>query len=690
MMSESIQIKKTACAICSTCCPINAYVKDNKMISVEGNREFVGHEGKICAKGAAATQFLYHKERVLYPMKRIGERGSGEFQRISWEEAYTLVQERLNNIKKVYGGKSVVFYSGHPKWYRPAYLRLSNGFGTPNYCSESSVCYQAVVLAWKLLFGNHLCSADIKNAKTVLVWSSNPYYSNTPKSGWIRNAKENGTKLIVIDPRKSETAQKADIHLQLKPGTDGALALAIAHIIIKEGWYDIEFIEKYVEGFEEFKKHVEAFTPKWAEKITGVLEGQIYKVAKLYALHKPSAIYTSASPVVHNINGVQNYRAIFSLIALTGNYDIPGGNRVVPNPKAVMEEYEKVKRNDKEEGIGEDDFPVWFDLPCQEVQGVKLSDYILEEKPYQIQGIVAMGMNHRMWPQPQKMLEALRKVDFFVDVDMFMTDTAKYADLILPACTSFEREEVYVKGEYCYLSNKVVEPLGESKNDIQIIMELAKYLGVEDEILDLGYEKYMDYLLKPTGITVAMLRKNPNGMKAKYVVQPTNKSYEETGFDTKSGKIELYSSVLEKYQDRIGYAPLPRYYVFEEIFPIEKEKYPYLLNTGSRKPHLFHSRVYRLSWLKNIENNSVIEMHPLDGERLNVVEKEIVWLVTPVGRIKVSVHLNGIGLPGVIHMYHGNKETDINEVIDKNYLDPISGFPGYKSYFCRIEKVKEK
>ena len=152
MMSESIQIKKTACAICSTCCPINAYVKDNKMISVEGNREFVGHEGKICAKGAAATQFLYHKERVLYPMKRIGERGSGEFQRISWEEAYTLVQERLNNIKKVYGGKSVVFYSGHPKWYRPAYLRLSNGFGTPNYCSESSVCYQAVVLAWKLLF----------------------------------------------------------------------------------------------------------------------------------------------------------------------------------------------------------------------------------------------------------------------------------------------------------------------------------------------------------------------------------------------------------------------------------------------------------------------------------------------------------------------------------------------------------
>jgi anaerobic selenocysteine-containing dehydrogenase len=686
-IAEDIQIKKTACAICSTCCPVDAFVKDGKMLSVEGSMDAPGCNGTICAKGAAAPQFVYNKERLLYPMKRIGERGSGEFERITWEEAYQMIREKLLGIKENYGARSTVFYTGYPKWYRPAFLRLSNGYGSPNYCSESSVCYQAVVLAWRIMYGNDLAYPDLRNARTVLFWSANMYYSNAPKSDVIRNLKKQGKKLIVVDPRKSPTALDADIHLQLLPGTDGALALSMAHVIIEEGLYDREFVEQYTYGFEEYRDYVKAFTPERGEQITGVPAEQIREAARMYAENTPSAIQTSASPVVHNINGVQNYRAIFSLIALTGNYDVAGGNRVKSFASVPMNEYDQIRRYDGEEAIGEKECPVWYELPCEEAQATRLADHILQEDPYPIHAVLSFGMNHRMWPQPKWMTEALKKLDFFVDADIFLTDTGRYADLLLPVCSSFERDEVYTKGKTCYLAEKAIEPLGESKNDIEIIMELAKCLDIQDEVLQKDYEDYMDYLIEPSGVHIDELRGNRQGIQAKNIREPLEKTYLNHPFATKSGKIELYSLLLEPYADRHGYDPLPVYHDYREEHKEEMEQYPLILNTGSRKPHLFHARMYRSSWIRQLEDLPMVEIHPQDGERYGIEDGDEILLKTPVGETMGRAFYNVSGLPGVVHTYHGNREADVNDLISLEYLDPISGFPGYKSYYCRIEKV---
>lgn len=686
-MSET-KVVKTSCSTCGPCCQVDAYVRDGKLISVEGSRNTPQQSGSLCAKGAAALQYVYNKERILYPMKRIGKKGEGKFERITWEEAYDMIVENLLRIREEYGAKSTVFYVGYPKWFRPALLRLSNAYGSPNFCTESSTCFQAAALAWRSVYGNEICPADLQNAKTILMWSSNLYHSNTPMSRMYQGLKKRGVKVINVDPRHTVTAHEADIHLQLIPGTDGALALSMANVIIDENLYDREFVEKYVYGFEEYKEYVKQFPPERAEKITGVPAEKIILAARTFASNGPAGIMFSASPVVHNINGVQNYRAVFMLSALTGNYDVEGGNRSQPGPFSPANEFHKVRRLDTEEAIGQQDFPVWFDLSCDEAQCTKLADYILEEKPYPIKAVFGMGLNHRMWPQPSYLLEALAKLDFYVDVDIFMSESAKVADLILPACTSYEREEVHVlRGGRFFFSNRAIEPLGESKNDIEIIMEVLKRMGLHDEVLERGYEGYMQYILEPSGLTLEELKAHPEGMNGRNIFMPKTKTYEEQSFHTPSGKIEFCSQVLEKYKDSHGYSGLPEYKDYREISNIDQEKYPMILNTGSRKPQFFHARVYRMPWLAGLEEEPLVEIHPEDGQKYGIDNGSLVKVISPAGEVTGVAAYHVGGQPGTVHLYHGSAKGDANELIDKDYVDPISGFPGYKSYFCRLENV---
>lgn len=679
---DKTEVKKVYCGICSPCCPIDAYVKEGKIVSVEG------HNGGLCAKGAASKQYVYNKDRILYPMKRVGEKGSGKFERITWEEAFALISEKLLGIREKYGAKSTIFYAGYPKWYRPALLRLSNAYGSPNFCTESSTCFQAANIAWKSIYGNNICFPDMQNAKTVLFWTSNLYHSNTPMSPMYQNLKKKGVKIIVVDPRKTSTTCEADIHLRILPGTDGALALGMANVILSENLYDKEFVEKYVYGFEEYRDYVKEFTPERVSKITGEDSEKIIQAARMYATNGPAGIMFSACTVVHHINGVQNYRAVQILPALTGNYDIKGGNTVMSGPAAPCNEFGKVKRFDLEEAIGEKDFPVWFDLPCNEAQCTRIADYILREDPYPIKGFVGFGFNRRMWPQPDYLQEAMSKLEFFVNVDIFMSDSCDMADVVLPACTSFEREEIRtLKGGRFAVSQKAIEPLGESKNDIEIIIQMLRSMGLQDEVLENGYENYMNYIIEPSGLTLEELRQHPEGLPSKVLRYPEEKSYIQHGFQTPSGKVEFCSQVLEKYRDTYGYKGIPEYKDFREYSEVDQEEYPLILNTGSRKPHRFHSRVYRIPWLADLEKEPFIELHPSDAKTYHLQEGEEVIVKSPVGEMKGILVLSKNNYPGIVHVYHGNAKGEANELISKDYLDPISGFPGYKSYFCKIEKI---
>lgn len=696
---SGIQIKKTICSICNpdSHCGIDAYVKDKKLIKVEGTASNPHSAGILCAKGAAQRQYVYNKERLLYPMKRVGKRGSGEFERISWEEAYETIADKLNRYKACDSAESVCFFSGFAKWYRVGLARLAAAFGTPNYATESSTCFRATQLSWKLVFGAGT-QPDFQNAGLMVIWSKNPAYSQFYQSRLIFDRLEQGMKLIVVDPRNTPMTEKADLHLKLRPGTDGALALAIAHVMIKEQIYDREFVEGYTWGFEEYKAYVAEFTPERGEQLTGVPREQIIEAARMYAFVKPAAMMVSASPVVHHVNGIQNYRAVMMLVGLTGNFDVKGGNVVTPYGYCYSSSFVKTnerafegERFDKKRGIGEEEFPVWFRLVRDEVQAVRIPDYVLKKKPYPLKAIVGFGLNHRMWPDSGYMRRALEEIEFFVNTELFMTPTCRYADLLLPACSSMERSEIKVYNEnYVICSEQAIEPLGESKNDMQIILDLAKALKLDDEMLSMSYEECMDFLLKPAGVSLDELKKHPGGMYAPIIQPHKERAYQTEGFHTPSKKMEFCSMVLKDYPEREGYDPLPVYRTFYQVYPhLSPSDYPFILSSGCRKPQLVHTRCYRMPWLTSLEDTALADIHPEDAQRLLLEQGEEILISTPKGSLTARANITRIGQKGVVFFYHGDPERDPNELMDKDYLDPISGFPGYKSFVCGVKKKEE-
>ncbi len=701
--STGVTIKKTICTICDplTQCGLNLYMKDNRIIKVEGSKENPKNEGTLCAKGAATRQYVYHQDRLKTPLKRIGPKGSNEFTSISWDEALDTIAEKLNDYKDQFGPESVAFYCGYTKWLRPFLHRLAYSFGSPNYLTESSTCAQATYMAQKLNFGT-ATAPDVKNTNCLMVWSANPFYSNTTLARKILAAKDRGMKIIVVDPRCTPMTAQADIHLQLKPGTDGALALTMAKVIINENLFDSDFINGYTYGFEEFNQYVQAFTLEKGESITGVKAETIKQAARLYANTKPAAIMQSAAPVVHNTNGVQNYRAIFALIALTGNYDISGGNFVDPPsfvgvsagiPTRENEFVHPKKFEEMAVRVGEGKFPVWSELVDQ-AQAMDLPQQIYSGSPYPIKAMLAFGINHRMWPNSKYMLEALKKLDFFVNVDIFMTETAKYADLILPACSSVERSELRCYQErYIIYTQPAIEALHQSKSDADIIFDLGKRLQLDDPLINAGYEASLDYILEPSGITIAELKKHPAGMPIPNPLKILEKKYISKGFSTPSGKMEFKSLVLEKYANDYGYDALPVYHPPKnsaESNPELAEKYPLVLNTGSRLPMFIHSRTFRLSWNQSLRPEAMADLNPIDAQRLKIVQGNPIRISTPQGAICVKANLTYLVQQGVVHMYHAYPNADVNTLFDSDYLDPISGFPGFKALLCEVEKVESR
>ncbi len=699
-----IEIRKSICTICDplTQCGLDLYVKDGKIIKVEGTEENPYSKGTLCSKGAATRQYVYNEERIKTPLKRVGPRGAGKFEAISWDEALETVADRFNATKSEYGPESVVFYSGYSKYFRPYLKRLAHSFGSPNYITESSVCYYATALAQKLVLGIP-GRPDLVNTNCLLVWSNNPFYTRPGNARLIIKGKERGMKLIVVDPRNTPTTAHADLHLQVWPGTDGALALAMANVIIREKLYDQEFVFNHTYGFEEYKEYVKQFTPEKGEELTGVPADKIVAAARMYATTKPAAILPSSSSVVHHTNGIQNYRAIFSLVGLTGNYDVIGGNQIKPisflymaaSVKTREEEFGQPKPwEDMPPRIAADKFPVWTALTESEGQAMHLPFQIRSGKPYPIKSLIGLGLNYRMWPDSKGMLDSLNKLDFFVNVDIFMTDTCKYADIVLPACTSVEQSELRCYDEkYIIFTQPAIPPLFDSRPSAQIIYELANKLGIDDPLFRAGYEASIDWILEPSGITVAELKKHPGGM---FVPKPEpyfEKKYIKTGFKTPTGKMEFKSAVLEKYAGKPGHEALPVYQhptLSREASPELAKEYPFVLNTGSRLPMFVHTRTYRLSWTSSLRPNfPSADLNAEDALRLGIKQNDTIRIATPKDSIVVKANLTQTIQPGIVHMYHGHPHADVNVLFEGNYLDPLSGYPGFKTALCKIEKVSE-
>jgi len=697
-----VEIKKSVCTICDpeSQCGLDVYVRAGKIIKIEGTTENPHNEGTLCSKGSALREYVYHKDRIRTPLKRVGPRGTGKFQPVSWNEALKTITDNLKQIKKNSGPESVAFFSGYSFWYRDFLHRLAYLFGSPNVLTNASVCHISMIMSQILLYGIP-CGPDIKNTKCLLVWGTNPFHSRTDIARHVLDAKERGTRIIAVDPRYSPVAAHADLHLQLKPGSDGALALAIAHVIINEGLYDQEFITDYAYGFDEYQEYVQEFSPEKGEELTAVPAEKIRAAARLYASVKPAALMPGSSPVVHNTNGLQNYRAAFALQALTGNYDVRGGNFAEPLsymyvPAGFVSREDDFKHPKKWEAmaprIGDDTFPVWSQL-FDEAHAIHLPFQIKSGKPYPIKALLAFGLNYRMWPDPEFLAKNLRKLDFIAIADIFMTESCnRFADVVLPVCTSVERSEFrcYVE-RYVILTQPAIMPLYESRPDVAIILDLAKRLGVDDPLLSEGFEASLDWILEPSGITVKALKEHPGGMPVPHPIPFPEKKYRENGFMTPSGKVEFASLLLEKHAESHGYEALPVYHppkYSHEATPDVAKKYPFILNTGSRLPMFIGSQTFRLPWTRSLQPEPCADLNPEDCVRLKIKQGDEVKISTPKGSIVVKANPTNIVQPGVVHVSPAFPQVTVNSLVEPDYVDPISGFPGYKSLLCKVEKFK--
>jgi anaerobic selenocysteine-containing dehydrogenase len=295
-----------------------------------------------------------------------------------------------------------------------------------------------------------------------------------------------------------------------------------------------------------------------------------------------------------------------------------------------------------------------------------------------------------MWPDSENMLNALKKLEFFVATDIFFTDTCKYADIVLPVCTSVERSELksYNNG-YIIYTQPAIKPLFESKSDADVIFELAKRLDIDDDLMQKGYEANIDWIIKPSGMTVEELKKHPTGTMAPK--EPVRyKKYLTEGFHTPSGKAEFTSELLRRYQKDYGFDPLPVYKPSDSsaaAMPELAAEYPFIINTGSRLPMYVHSRTFRLPWTKSLRPDSSADINKEDADRLQIEQGDDIILSTPKGSVKVKANISEMILPGVVSISHGYTDADVNTLIEAYYMDPISGFPGFKAFLGNIEKA---
>ncbi|HDQ93277.1 MAG TPA: hypothetical protein ENN89_04050 [Synergistetes bacterium] len=694
--NSGVEIRKTICSICNPLshCGIDAHVRDGVVVKVEGTKENPHNAGTICSKGAASRQYIYHKDRIRTPLLKKGGKESGIFEPLSWDDALDLLADRLLAIKQESGPESVVFYAGYPKWMRPFLKRLAHSFGSPNYCSESSTCAKAVALANQLNYGT-MGRPDLAKTRCLLVWSNNPFYSNTSNVRKFLDARERGLKIIEVGPLITPVTAHADIHLRIRPGTSGALALGMAHVIIEEDLYDRKFVEDWSFGFEEYRAYVQGFPPQVTEGITGVPASSIRKAARLFAGTKPAGILSGANATVHHTNGVQNHRALTCLVGLTGNFDREGGNYVVPPSYLYVSNGLITRQSQFEQSrpyeemaprLGQDRFPVWTRL-IPEAQAMHLPFQIESKEPYPLRALMGFGLNHRMWPASDAFAETLEKLDFLVNVDLFMTDTAKLADLVLPACSSFERSELkFYAEQHVIWTSPALQPLWQSRPDTDIIFDMAKRLTPEDHLMQRGYEACVDWMLEPTGLSVAELKKYPAGYTVNDVTMPPYEKYRDKGFATPSGKMEFTSTILKE----VGLDPLPKYRE-PRLSPADPSEaaseYPLILTTGARLPMFIHSRTFRLAWTRSLRPEPMVDINPRDAEVRGITPGDRVALSTRRGSIRVRANLTEIVAPGVVNMYHAYPEADVNQLIDPDYLDPISGYPGFKSLLCEVKKI---
>jgi anaerobic selenocysteine-containing dehydrogenase len=681
---SQVQTVKTICGLCTNHCGMDVQVQDGQILKVSGMPEHPFHH--LCVKPYAYQELVYSEERATTPLIK----KNGAFKEISWEDAFDLIADKLTKIKNQYGPKSLVPFCGNGFACRSngrVIRRFADLLGTPNFITGGWTCFSARVMAFTLTVGGFPNPDFVPENKCLILWGKNPPESLASEKNQIEEAFQRGTKFIVIDPRATPLAKRAELHAQIRPGTDCALALGILHVIIGEGLYDKEFVANWTVGFDKLVDHIKDFSPAEVEKITWVPAETVRKIARMYATNSPAGISTGIS-LDHSSNGIQTMRAIGVLMAICGNLEIPGGNLIHRGIKFKhMNMPEKIS---KEPPIGAE-FPLFTKIRGHQ-SGTRVTNAILTEKPYPIKALLVLEGNPMVnWPNTNKVRKAFEKLDFLLVQDMFLTDTAKMAHLFLPATSDLETEdfrEGYFDHECLPLiakSNRVIEPVGKCMEDWKIWAEVGRRMGLAEYFPWKSTSEYLADLVEPTNLSYEDLQKNPGGL----TYSPKSyRSYLNGGFKTASQKVEIYSETMAQS----GYDGLP---TFHEPFesPVSKPElaatHPLILITGARTEGYTHSRFRNMPSLRKLYPEPLVEIHPQTAKSLGVEDGEWVRVESLRGGIRVKARLTEVVHPRIVSVTHGWSNAtgaNINCLTDDQAVDPVSGFPEYRSLLCRVVK----
>ncbi len=683
-MTEKKEIL-TDCTLCYHSCGTRVFIEDGKAVKINGLGSHPINQGRLCPKGAKALDVVYSPDRIKQPLKR----KNGGFEQISWDQALDEIAEKLLKLKKEYGPQVTGFFCGsigvENLEMSTLVHQLRSGYGSPNFFSVESICYRMRIRTRQMTFGRY--PTEEPDSSLYILWGHNPDQSDFPlKFSIARNLKK-GAKLVVIDPKRISMADKADMYLCIRPGTDGALALALMNVIIEESLYDRNFIETHTKGFDKLIPHVQKYTPEWAEGITWIPADDIRNLARLFAGTKGASIFQGTCTQDMTANGTQNSRAFSVLQTITGNINVPGGWVTGRAPRFGIPGYSLGNG----EPLGSDQYPLFFDLwGHKSPYGVVT--LVPESIPEKLKAFMVIGGNPLIsMPDTNAFKSAFSKLDLLVVHDLFMTETAKAAHYVLPACSHLEKWGVAYTYNVCHcipylmLRKKCIEPLNQAWSEFRFLKELSKRLGTEGNFPWESEQGFVTSILEPTGLSFDhLLNTKPEGDYYAF------KKYEtpEGLFRTPSGKIEIYSDTLNK----AGFDPLPSY-LEPERGPVRGgetflKKYPLILSIGNRNIYYTHSQHREVAALKSICPVGLTEIGPKTARTYGIEEGDMIFVKTNRGQIKMKVLVDERVAEGVVLVPHGwGGDANGNLLTDVNCREPIMGYPDQKSLQCNIQKA---
>jgi anaerobic selenocysteine-containing dehydrogenase len=689
--------------MCHGGCGVLVYTKNGKAVKIAGDPDCPINHGTLCSKGIASTQLAYHPDRLTHPVKRIGPKGSGQWKRISWNDALDTIAKRISKYKEKFGAESIVMGYGTGRENEAVIYRFANLLGTPNVLTAGHFCYGPRIATSIITCGTNPIVDYENHPKCIMVWGNNLVISNPDcyKGEPFSVSLNKGAKLIAVDPRLTRIAARADIWLQLRPGTDTALALGMLNVIVNEKLYDREFVENYVHGWEPFVNRVNEYPLDKVAKITWIPKEKIQEAARLFATVKPAAIQWGVA-IEQQITCADNNRALMALMGITGNIDIPGGQMLFKSPEIInvgqfgahrmLPEEQKIKR------LGADRFRLAGNIAI--INPKCVWDAILEEKPYPVKMLYFISSNPVLTRATAKeVYRALEKVEFMAVSDFFLTPTAELADIVLPAATWLEMDYIgdYWKRHGYLLPRRKVIQVGECRSDHEMLNDLAHRVGQGDYWWD-TFEDGLDYILEPMGITWQEFKKTD------YIRGEVRyRKYKETRFSTPTRKFEIFSTVLDSW----GADPLPQFqeppespYSTPELY----KKFPYIIITGRRLPGFFHTENRQLPWMRELHRDPVVEIHPDTAKKEGIREGDWVVIESPRGSIKQRAKIfagidprvvsaeHGWWFPEKKDPGHGWDESNINILTDNSYeaCDPAIGATPVRTLLCRIYPEKKQ